>query len=628
VPVTGAFALAAALLMWPVLRAPHHRVFGEPSDPLGEVWRLQQFRTGEIDLVGDPVAHTANAPDGVPIRRALDVAQVLYDVPAAGVARLIPAVPAYNLLVWVALWTSGLAAAWALHRLGVRWSGALAAGALFMVAPVHMVEVRLHVAIALVAPLPVLLAVGVAVARRPRVRTGAAFGALAAGCAYLNAYLPLAVAAVVLAVLAAAVGAAWAHPARRAPLLRAGAAAAGAGALVLVPLAIVLLAPGEAVDPSEARPADDLRAFALSPAQLVDRDLSSYLGLAGIALAVAGLVWGRGGRALRGALGVLTIAGAWLALSPAAPVVGALAPAEWIHSVFPYWRVYGRAAIAAALGVACLAGLAIARLAERPSAAARAAAAVLAAVALADVLRAPPPAAADLGRRDPVAAWLGEARGAVAEYPLRGFADYRFGPYLLRQVRHGRPLLNGGIAGTRAADLGEAAVGDGGRQAAAALRLAGADRAAVDAGTPVPPGLPATPLPGGARGLRVPPGPAAVALPRGGYPAEPGPDGTTFRWLGADGALRVIASCPGPVTVRLTAVSAGLPRRVRVGGRTFTVGTTPTSLAVPVDVPPGGARDLPLATAPAPAPLPGGDPRVAGIGVYGLSAAARCAARP
>jgi hypothetical protein len=198
-------AVVATLLMWPVLGAPHERVYGEPSDPLGEVWRLEQFRTGEIGLVGNRIADTANVPDGVELRRALDVTQALYDLPAVALVKLMPAVPAYNLLVWLALWTSAVAAAWALVRLGVRWEGALAGGIALMVAPVHMIEAQLHVGLAFTAPLPVVLAIGVGVRRRPSSRGGALLGAAAAACAYVTAYLSLQVLAVLVGLSAAAV---------------------------------------------------------------------------------------------------------------------------------------------------------------------------------------------------------------------------------------------------------------------------------------------------------------------------------------------------------------------------------------------------------------------------------------
>lgn len=38
--------------MWPVLRAPHRRVYGEPSDPLGEVWRLE--RVADVPVTTTP----------------------------------------------------------------------------------------------------------------------------------------------------------------------------------------------------------------------------------------------------------------------------------------------------------------------------------------------------------------------------------------------------------------------------------------------------------------------------------------------------------------------------------------------------------------------------------------------
>ncbi|HWH14857.1 MAG TPA: hypothetical protein VNT51_08915 [Miltoncostaeaceae bacterium] len=619
----------AALLMWPVLRAPHHRVFGHPSDPLAEVWRLEQFRTGEIGLLGDGVARTANAPDGIDMRRAVEATQVLYDLPAWALVQVLPAVPVYNLLVWVALWTSGLATAWALVRLGVRVEGAITAGVLFMVVPVHMIEAELHVALALTAPLPVLLMLGVSALRRPRAVTGAVLGAATAACAYVTAYLALEALALVLGLAAAALVVAVGRPARRAGLGRAALAAVGAGAVVAAPLAVVLATSRGALDAAAARPASDLALFALAPADVVDRGGTAYLGLVMLPLALAGLVRGRGGGALRLALAAVTIAGLWLALSPQAPVVGALAPAEAIHAVVPYWRVYGRVEVVAALGVACLAGLAVARLAERPGPAGRGFAAVLAGLATADLLRAPPPPAADLGRADPVAAWLAGATGRVAEFPVRGVEDHRFGTYLFRQTRHGRPLLNGGIAGTGAADLAEAAAADGGRQALPALRLAGVDRVAVHAEAPPPPGLaPGPALPAGAVALRVPPGEGAVALARGAYPAEPGPGGATFRWLGDGAHLRVIASCPGVVTVRMRAVSAGVPRRMRVGDHTVPVATAPTGVAVRVRLPFAGGHDLPVRMQPPPAALAPGDPRVAGVGVYEVGAAAACADRP
>lgn len=617
-------AVIASLLMWPVLGAPHQRVYGQPSDPLGEVWRLEQFRTGEIGLVGNGVARTANAPDGVELRRALDVTQVLYDVPAVGLAKLMPSVLAYNVLVWLALWSSAVAMSWALLRLGVPWAGAAAAGIAFMAAPVHMIEAQLHVGIAMTAPFAVVLAIGIGVLRRPTARGGAVLGAAAAACAYLTAYASLQVLALLAGLAATAVAVGTARPPRRAGLAAASGAAAAAGFAVLTPLLWVLATSRDRIDAQVSRPAEDVAAFSLSPGDLVDPGASSYLGLVGIAAAVAGAAWGRGGRTLRVALVSVTLAGAWMSLSPDAPVIGALAPGAAIHEVLPYWRVYGRAEIIAVLGIAALAGLFVARLAEREGRVGGLAAALLAGAVAADVVREPPPPAVDAGVPDAAVAWLAGARGAVAEFPLYGFQDYRLGPVLLRQMRHDRPLLNGGMAGTRSAQLTGAAMEGGGAQAVAALRVAGVDRVVVHPGAAAPGLPPGRDVGGGVVGVVIPPGAAAVARIESVYPEEPRPDGAPFTWLGPGSSLRALSSCPGTVTVRFTAISHTVPRIVAIGATRVRVGTVPTPVRITILPGPAPAPELPVAMDPPPGPLPGGDPRIAGIGVSGISAAVRC----
>lgn len=619
------FLLAAAALMWPVLRAPHQRVYGQPSDPLGEVWRLQQFRDGQISLVGNSVASTANIPDGVELRRSMDVTQVLYDVPAVALAKVLPPIAAYNFLVWIALWSSGVAALLSLRWLGSPWPAAVTAGALFMVAPVHMAEAELHVGLAMTAPLPVLMALGVAILRRPRLRLGVLYGAIAGACAFITAYHSLLVLTLSVGLICSAAVVAIAKPERRRGILHAGAAAAGVAAVALVPLLVVMAESKASIDAAVGRPAEDVAAFSLSPWHFVDRELGSYIGMVALALAVAGALAGRGGRVLRGTLAAVTLAGLWVSLSPRAPLLGPIAPAGLIHEVLPYWRVYGRAEVVAVLGVACLAGLAVARLAERPEPVARIAAAALAVTAVADVARMPPPPAADAGHPDARIAWLRSADGSVAEFPLYGFEDYRIGEYLFRQIRHGRPLLNGGIVGTRSADLGEAAVVDRGRQSLAALRVAGVRRAVLARGYPVPPGAGTTiDLGSGARGIVVAPEPGAVVISRSAYPQEAGPGGAAFRWMDDGSALRVVSSCRGTAVVRLTAVSQTVPRALTLAGRTTNVQTTPTPVVREVAVMSGAGIDLPIATDPPAARLPGGDPRVAAVGVYDLRAGVRC----
>ena len=108
-PVEGAIVavvgtIASLFLMGSVALAPSDRIYGQPSDPLGEVWRLAQFDSGEIALVGDDISAGANAPSGVPLRRPADASQILYDTPAWLLARMLGPVGAYAALVFLAFW--------------------------------------------------------------------------------------------------------------------------------------------------------------------------------------------------------------------------------------------------------------------------------------------------------------------------------------------------------------------------------------------------------------------------------------------------------------------------------------------------------------------------------------------
>lgn len=627
---TAGFAVLAALMMWPVLGAPHERVYGLPSDPLAETWRLGLFRAGEIGLVGDGVSGLANAPSGVDLRRALDVTQILYDAPAWAAAQVLPPVLAYNLLVWVAIWSAGVATYAALRQLGVGVPGAAAGGLLFMLAPVHVVEAQLHVGLAFVAPLPLLLAAGVTAIRRPSIRVGALVGAVGGACAYVTAYLALEAAVLALGLVVAAAATAVADPARRRALTTMTASAAATAMVMLTPLVVVLAAFRTSIGGAVSHPASELSLFALGPGDLVRPSSSAYIGLAGAGLALAGAPWGTGGRALRGSLAAITLAGLALCLSPAVfDPLGVPAPAELVHAVIPYWRVYGRVEVVAALGLAGLAGLAVDRLTGRPRIVPRVGAAALAVLAAGELVRAPPPAAADLGDVDPVAEWLAPRAGTVAEYPLFGFEDYRLGGYLFRQLRHGRPLLNGAVAGTLAADLAAAAPTAAAPQAPSALAVAGVRSLIVHPGAaaPVAPGLLLRrSFPDGSRGYEAPdpPGYAAVAVASSAHASEAGAGGRRFTWMSPGAELRVASECPGRVVVRLLAVSQGVPRAVRLGSARRVVGTAPTALVVRVATGADGRGVVPVRTTPAPAPLPLGDPRVAGVGVSELSAVAGC----
>jgi hypothetical protein len=631
--VTSVAALAAVLLMGQVSLAPSKRIYGLPTDPLGEAWRLAQFDRGEIALIGDEVSDEANAPSGVHLRRPADAAQILYDLPASLTARALGPVLSYNLFVFLALWTAALATYASMRSLGLRPAGSAVAAALFALAPIHMLEAKLHVALAFVFMLPILLALGVHAIQRPSWRRGAFFGAALGLCGYVTGYLFLEAAVLAVGVLiAAAVRFALDAP-MRPQLAQAVVAGLLSAVAVLSPLLVVLAVYHGSLAPELNRPVSDVATFSLRARDFLDPDSTTYLGLAGVVLACAGLAYGCFGSTARRTVALVGVVGFLVSLRPEFTVVGAQLPmpSKVIHSLVPYWRVFGRTAIVAALAVACLAGALVDRLASSRRPGIRLAAVGLVVIALADIAERPPKPAADLGRPDPLAAALRGGVGAVAEYPLYGFDNYNLGPYLLRQLRHGRPLLNGSIEGTTSADLARAAATPVASEARDALSLAGVRTVVVHAGVPGPrgPGFRLKERLGDGTSLyavvRSPH--AAVASARGAYAAESGPDETPFQWLGPSAQIRVITADGRNALLALTAVSQGAPRTVRFGRKDIAVLTGPTQVRLCLRLGVRGTVSVPISMDPPPRHLPGGDPRVSGIGIYHLHAEPTCSRR-
>jgi hypothetical protein len=628
--VAAAYAAGSLLLLGPVLAAPADRVYGLPSDPLGEVWRLDQFDRGEIDLVGNESTPTANAPSGVDLRRPVDATQILYDVPAALAARLLGPVLAYNVLVLVAFWSAAMATYGAMRLLGVGVVGSVAAGALFSAAPVHVIEAQLHVGLAQVFMLPALLFFGAYALVRPTRSRGTVVGAVLALCAYVTAYLLLEALVLAAGIVAAGLVMLVREPDLRRDLIRAAAAGAAVAAILISPLLLVLAVTGGDVGANVSRSLEDVAAFSLRVPDYVDRSQGSYIGLGILALAVAGLVVGRRSGYLRVVLGLSAAAGFLASLQPRVALLGLQIPmpSRLIHALVPYWRVFGRVEIVVALCLACLAGLALDRLSGYRGRLGAVLAVGVVTIALADVVERPPQPAADLGRPDPLASRLAHGSGALAEYPLWGFDNYRLGPYLFRQLRHGRPLLNGSVDGTVASDLADAANPLTTPSARAALTLAGVRDVVVHPEAEQPHG------PGFRLEGRFPDRTAlyavswsqrpTVASLRGAYDAEPGPDGTPFRWLEPGATLRVVARGSQRIEVTFDAVSPAVGRVASIGGADRSVSTAPTRIKLCVHTSARGTASLPVETVPPPQRLAASDPRVSGLGVYHLAARVGC----
>jgi hypothetical protein len=622
-------ALGALLLMGSVSLAPRDRIYGEPSDPLGEVWRLAQFDSGAIALVHDNVSDEANFPSGVPLRRAADASQILYDLPASLLARALGPVTGYSILVFLAFWTTALAAYFASRYLGIGMIGSGLTAVLFTLSPAHMIETQLHVGLAFVFMLPVLLALGVGVIGHPSGRRGALFGVALGLCGYLAAYLLLEASALALGLAAAVVIVGVVRPKARPALARAAAWSLVAASVVLAPLALVLVTHREEIASGLDRPISDVATFSLPLHAYLD-PRSSPIGTVGLGLAIGGLIGGKLSRGTRLTLALVGLTGLCISLRPELPVLGVHIPmaSKLIHSLIPYWRVFGRVAIVVALAASMLAGALVDRLATSSSFLVRIAAIALVVFAIADIVERPPNPAADLGRADRLSNVLQFGSGAVAEYPLFGFDNYALGPYLLRQLRHERPLFNGSIEGTLASDLAWTARTADAPEAREALSLAGVRTVVVHPGASVPNSAGFRPY------ARLPDGTSVYALTRaknpviasvrGAYPEEAGPDGTPFQWLAPEAELRVIADEGGPVTVTFDSVSPGHSRVAQFGTIARVISTAPTAVNLCVRGIDGRTATLPVSTVPPPRRLPGGDSRVAGIGIYHLRAEPGC----
>jgi hypothetical protein len=628
--VVLAYSLGAALLMWPVLADPRARVYGLPSDPLSEVWRLAQFRSGEIGLINNAVSSMANVPSGIEVRRVVDVSQSAYDLLAATLAQLVNPVLAYNLLVFVGVAMTGIATYFSVRALGGRPLGAATAGALLVVAPMHMVEAQLHAPLSYAAPLPLLFLLGVKALERPSTRRGAGFGAALAACGYFTAYLLLEAIALGLGIAAAAIVLTIGDSERLRPLAKAAFAAALAAFVVLAPLIAILAGFKAEIDAAAARPSVEATTYSLEPSAYLHRGSATYAGLFAAVLAAVALFLPSVPRLIRIAAPLVALTALALSLKADTALAGVdlPMPSELVHALVPYWRVFGRVAIVVSLAVAVLAAFTVDRLAARGRLGLAFGFGV-AVIAITDLIRSPPPPAADLGRADPVAVVLSGGAGPVAEYPLFGFDNHMIGPYLFRQLRHGRPLLNGAIAGTTSADISTAASDLGGPQARAALALAGVREVVTNPETLSPPrqGFALIARFGDRAVYRVvsPSREIAVAAIRGAYPPEPAPDSSSFQWVRAGARLAVVARRAGPVEVNFDAISHATPRRVRFGtARTVVVGTVPTKVRLCLRAGPGGTATVAVAATPPAARLPGGDARVATIGMYHLTAHPGC----
>jgi hypothetical protein len=401
----------------------------------------------------------------------------------------------------------------------------------------------------------------------------------------------------------------------------------------MLPLVVVLAVWRERVDELVRRAPEEVATYSLAPSAYFQPTSHTYVGFFALGLALASLAFRPPGGWLRLSLALLAIVGFACSLRPGTSLVGLELPmpSELVHSVVPYFRVFARLAVLVSLAVAILAAFALDRLFAARQVVWSAAGGMLALAAAADLWRSLPDPAADLGSQDAVAEELAAGSGAVAEYPLFGFDNDRIGDYLLRQLRHTRPLLNGSVDGTLSATLADAAGSLRSPQARAALTLAGVTDVVVNPPAETPSGAGFAFLRRSGDGAALysvapAPGEVAVAAIAGAWPTEEAADGSPFSWLAPGARLEVATNAPGRVLVELDAVSHATGRLVSFGDAGVRpVALSPTRISICVQTGANGSATLPISSRPAAAPLPAGDPRVATIGVFHLVARAGCA---
>ncbi|MGD8897921.1 MAG: hypothetical protein PVJ73_17970 [Acidobacteriota bacterium] len=454
--ILGPVLLYGALTVlhtWPLATNPAHLIRDNADAPLN-AWIVSWIAH---QLPRDP-AHLFDANIYYPERRVLAFSEPLLP---PGALAIVPralgasAVLTYNLLLMAGFFLTGLAGYVVGARLlGDRLAGLLA-GSMVAFGP-HTLPRLPHLQAQWLVTLPLSLLALDAVIRKRTWGSSLALGLCVALLAVTSGYgLALGVVAIAAGWLART-DEWWRHWRRLAPRLAVGALLSVFVALpVLLPYWHVVEDHGVALTTADLSSSAALpTSFISTPARLhfglwshlTDRPQggSYFPGFVGVALAVLGLVLGRGWRDPRVRMFVaVALAGALVALGPATPLYGAL------RHVFPPMRGLrdpSRFGALVVLGVGFLAALGLAALGRRlPRGRYVAVALILLGIANAEVLCAP----FDFTRHEGFSPIYGRLaaeprRVAVAEFPFySGEADYLNVSYVLASTTHWTPLVNG-----------------------------------------------------------------------------------------------------------------------------------------------------------------------------------------
>jgi len=618
VAVLLGFAALAIVLTWPLAPSFGSAIFGPQGDSFGAIqwlWSLPQ--EGGLRLTGQSAVHLTGFPFGWERGNGVNAQWIIIYGPAYFLSSILGPVVAYNLIILSGLALSGAAMYWLARYIGARPLVAIWAGIVFTMFPWHMERAEYHGSLAHLEWFPLLVIALIAWRRRP---TGTRV--LGVGGAMLLLWLTsgyygligliMAAVLILVALLSEGRGWGWAKA-----TVRSIAAYAACIAAAVVVFAVGLIGGGAGGgvgghDPVElgvygARwwewivPPGASQAFggATGPWLLARQHGSNtsetglFVGWITILLAVTWLVWciarrrgmTRDARYLLLALPATVLAGLLFALPHPLTVFGIEIPAPslLIFEVAPQFRVSSRMIVVVMTALVPMAALGLQvvwrAIAHRMPDAPLARATGIAVIALACVgsvaeLTVVPGVAITRLDLPPVYEALAKLPpGGIAEYPLTGPADPQMTGFLIWQVQHGRPLVNGGANGSFGGAVRESISNPHAPGTASTLAAMGVVGVIVrppdSALTTPPPGFDVAYR--GSDGLtlwRVTAQPSAVAVLGTGFgPGEDAGDGRWNHWLTKNPGEVVLWS-PRAHNLRLlfSASSFARPRAAGISG--------------------------------------------------------------
>lgn len=635
------YIVAAVVTTWPVAADPGGTVFGTPGDATGNITLLRYRNDLGVGPLSNAVTPDENAPFGIALPGAISLPQVVVEGPAQLVAAISGnAVVAYNLAVISGLVLTAFACfALCVFITGNPWASGVA-GVAYGFNPWIVERAHGHVHFTHLWSLPLIVLALVWIRRGAGWRGWLAFGLALTAAAYTNTYVSLFAATIIGAFIVADMGAAALRRSGR-RLRDAFSRACFAAALlvaVMLPQAIVSVVQADKIDGLLAgtRSPQDLYTYGsrwwewlvpsyrhpvfdewTAPYLIARQHLSNpsettlYLGTVMLLLAAAGvavtvLARRRGTPAWPGALAMcLVVAGLIISLPRGISPFGfeIPMPSAVLSQIVEPWRVYARLFAVVALGVALLAAIGLTRLlAALPRRVVPVAAVALAALVAFDLsLKSTSFSAATPAVYEELARQPDEA--PRVEYPLTPPTQAPHLSYIFYTEAAGRPLVNGGRAGTTGGAFhgrmfdplapwtAPALAGLGARWAVLHSHIYGGPPPVLGAGYRFVGDFDGSML----YAVTAEP-PPVMAVPGDGFGGPEQQDGGRFaQWLnGAEGAIAVINTTDRPrsVSLRFTTTSFYRPRDVTVtqAGAVIArkrVFVRPTPMEFTTTVPPG-----------------------------------------